>query len=77
VYFAWGVVGIFDFVLSFIDSFLGKITRRRNSQQRKKPEMILSATDLIHMDISKMSELEFTIAMIKLLAGLEKKHKRH
>ena len=48
------------------------MTRRRNSQQNKEPEIILSATDLIRMDISKMSALEFRITIIKLLAGLEK-----
>ena len=48
------------------------MTRRRNSQQKKETEVILSATDLINMDISKMSELEFRIMIIKLLAGLEK-----
>jgi len=47
------------------------MTRRRNLQQRKEPEVILSATDLINMDISKMSELKFRTMIIKLLAGLE------
>ena len=50
-----------------------KITRGRNSQQNKEPEVILfSATDLIDMDLSKLSEMEFKITIIKLLAGLEK-----
>ena len=70
--FAWVVVNIFDFALLFIHSSVSKITRRRNSQQKKEPEAILSATDLIDMDISKISELEFRITIIKLLAGLEK-----
>ena len=33
---------------------------------------MLFATDLINVDISKMSELEFKIMIIKLLAGHEK-----
>ena len=49
------------------------MTRRRNSQQKKEPEVILSATDLINMDISKMSEMEFRTTIIKLIAGLGKK----
>lgn len=48
------------------------MTRRRNSQQTKEPEVLLSATDLINMDISKMSGLEFRITTIKLLSVLEK-----
>ena len=41
----------------------------------KEPEVILLATiisNLIDMDINKMSELEFRITIIKLLARLEK-----
>ena len=34
--------------------------------------VILSATYIINMVISKMSELEFRIMIIKLLIGLEK-----
>ena len=48
------------------------MTRRRNSQQKKVPEVTLSAKDLIDMDISKMSELECRLTIMKLLAGLEK-----
>ena len=48
------------------------MTRRRNAQQKKEPEVIFFATDLIDMDISKISGLEFKITIIKLLAGLEK-----
>ena len=51
------------------------MTRKRNSQQMKEPEVILLATiisNLIDMDINKMSELEFRITSIKLLARLEK-----
>ena len=69
------MVDIFYLVHLFIHSSLGKMTRRRNSQQNKEPEVILSATDLIDIDISKMSEVEFRITITKLQAGLEKKHK--
>lgn len=50
------------------------MTRRRKSHQKKVrvKEVILSAIDLIDMDISNMSEIEFRLMIIKLLAGLEK-----
>ena len=51
------------------------MTRRRNSKQKKEPEVILSTIDLIDKDTSKMSEIEFRVATIKLLAGLEKRTK--
>ena len=61
------------------------MTRRRNSQQKKEPEVILSIIDLTDMDINEISELEcseynileFRIMVIKLLARLEKNHRRH
>ena len=34
--------------LSPIHSFMGKVTRRRDSQQKKDKEVTLSATDLMH-----------------------------
>ena len=48
------------------------MTRKKNSQQKKEPDVIFSATDWMDMDLSKMSETEFRIAIIQLLAGLEK-----
>ena len=51
------------------------MTRRRNSQQKKEAEVILLTIYLIDMDISKISELEFRIMIIKLLARLEKSMK--
>lgn len=48
------------------------MTRRRNSEQKKEPKIIFPATDLINMDISKMSEMEFRITIIKSLLELEK-----
>ena len=41
----------------------------------KKRARGTTARDLISMGLSKMSELEFTITIIKILAGLEKKHR--
>ena len=47
------------------------MTKRKNSP-KKIQEAVLTARDLINMDISKMLELEFRIAIIKIPAGLEK-----
>uniref|UniRef100_A0A452VDF0 ubiquitinyl hydrolase 1 n=2 Tax=Ursus TaxID=9639 RepID=A0A452VDF0_URSMA len=49
-----------------------KMTRRKNSPQKREQEAVLTDRDLISMDISKMSELEFRITIIKILAGLKK-----
>jgi len=46
--------------------------RMRNSQQRKEPETMASATELTDMDIRKMSDIEFRVALMKSLARLEK-----
>ena len=48
------------------------MTRRRKSQQRKEPETVSSATEQMDMDISKMSEIEFRIVIIKSIVRLEK-----
>ena len=48
------------------------MTKWKNSPQKKEQEAVLTARDLINMDISKMSELEFRTMIIKILAGLEK-----
>jgi len=44
---------------------------------QREQEAVLTARDLISMDLSKMSELEFSVTIIKILAGLEKKRRRH
>ena len=49
------------------------MTRQKNSLPKKKNKR----QHLISMDISKMSELEFRRMIIKILAGLEKKQRRH
>ena len=71
-----GHVDIFDSAHSYSHSALDKITRRKNSPQKKEPEVELSSTDLMEIDLSKTSEIEFRIAIIKLLVGLGKKHIR-
>ena len=51
---------------------MGKVTRGSHSQQKKEPQVTLSATDLMHTVLSKISELELRMTITKLLAGLEK-----
>ena len=58
-------------------SSLGRMTGQKNSPQKREQEAVLTASDLISMDISKMSELVFRMTIIKILAELEKKHRRH
>ena len=48
------------------------MTGLRNSPQKKKQGVVLTARDLINMDISKMCELQFKTAIIEILAGFEK-----
>ena len=43
------------------------MTRRKNSPQKKEPKVILSATDLMDMDLSNMSEIKFRGTIITLL----------
>ena len=53
-------------------SALNKMTRRKNSPQKKELEVILSATILLDMDLSTMSETQFRDTIIKLLVALKK-----
>ena len=53
------------------------MTKWKNSPQKIEQEAVPTARDLINTDFGKMSELEFRITIIKILAGLEKKHRRH
>ena len=47
--------------------------RRRNPpQQRKDNESVSSATELMDMDITKLSEMEFRVTMVKVMCRLEK-----
>ena len=42
---------------SYSHSALDKMTRRKNSPQKKELEGILSATDLMDMDLSNMTDI--------------------
>ena len=47
--------------------------RRRNPpQQRKDNESVASTTELMDMDINKLSEVEFRVTMVKMICRLEK-----
>ena len=49
------------------------MTRRRSPpQQRKDDESLASATELMDMDIAKLSEMEFRVTMIMMMCRLEK-----
>uniref|UniRef100_A0A7N5P291 L1 transposable element RRM domain-containing protein n=1 Tax=Ailuropoda melanoleuca TaxID=9646 RepID=A0A7N5P291_AILME len=49
------------------------MTRRRSPpQQRKDNESVASATELIHMHVSQLSEMEFRATMVKMMSRLEK-----
>ena len=76
VYFSGVVVAILVFC-SFVHLFFyeqNDKTEKLISPERTK--VVMTVRDLISMDISKMLELEFRITIIKILAGLEKKHRR-
>ena len=47
------------------------MTRWKNTPQEKE-ETVPMARDLVNVDISNMSEIEFKMTLIKMLAGLEK-----
>lgn len=69
------MVDIFDSAHSFSHSTLDKITRKKNSPQKKESETILSATELQNLDLNTMSESQFRSTIIKLLVALEKNSK--
>ena len=49
------------------------MTRRRSPpQQRKDNESVASATELMDMDITKLSETEFRVTMVKMMCRFEK-----
>ena len=47
------------------------MTKRKNSPQKELQE-VATANELIKTDISNIMEQEFTLIVIKLIAGLEK-----
>ena len=66
------MIDIFDSAHSYSHSALDKMTRRKNSLQKKELEVILSATEFLDVDLNTMSEIQFTNRIIKLLVALEK-----
>ena len=54
------------------------MTRRRNPpQQRQDNESVASATERVNMDITKSSEMEFRVTMVKMMYRLEKSIKKN
>ena len=41
------------------------MTRQRNSPQKEEQEIVLTARDIMNMDISNMSELEFKTIILR------------
>ena len=66
------MVDILDSAHSYSNSALSKITRKKNSPQKKDSETVLSATDLKNLDYNSMSQSQFRSTIIKLLVALEK-----
>ena len=66
------MVDILDSACSYTHSALRKMTRRKNSPQKKGSETVLSVTELQNMDFNSMSESQFRNTIIKLLVALEK-----
>ena len=66
------MVDIFDSAHSYSHSALDKMTRRKNSPQKKEPETVLPAIELQNLDLNMMSEIQFRSTIIKLLVALEK-----
>ena len=48
------------------------MTRWKNSPQKKEQKAIPKARNLINTDIGNISDLEFRMKILKVLAGLEK-----
>ena len=66
------VVDILDSACSYSHSTLSKMTRRKNSPQKKESETVLSPTELQNLDYNSMSESQFRSTIIKLLVALKK-----
>ena len=69
------MVDILYSAYSFSHCALSKMTRKKNSPQKKESKIVLSATELQNLDYNLMSESQFRRTIIKLLVALEKKHK--
>lgn len=57
------MVDILDWFHTLTHSCMGRMIRRRKSQQRKEPQVTFSDTELIDMDISKFSDMEFRVTI--------------
>ena len=66
------MVDIFDSAHSYSHSTLEKMTRRKNSPQKKELEALLSGIELLNVDLNMMSKIQFRSKIIKLLVPLEK-----
>ena len=66
------MVDILDSAHSYSHSALGKMTRQKNSPQKKQSETVLSPTELQNLDYKSMSESQFKSTNIKPLVALEK-----
>ena len=66
------MVYILDSAHSYSHSALSKMTRKKNSPQKKESETVLSDTELQNLDYNLMSESQFRGTIIKLLVALEK-----
>ena len=66
------MVDILDSSHSYSHSALNKMTRTKNSPQKKEAETVVSATELQNLDYNSMLESQFRSTIIKLLVALEK-----
>ena len=49
------------------------MTRKRSPpQQRKDNESVASDTEIMDMDVTKLSEMEFRVTMVMMMCRLEK-----
>ena len=52
------MVHSFDSARSYSHFALDKMTRRKNSPQKEEPGAVLSATELLNVDLNTMSEIQ-------------------
>ena len=66
------MVDILDSACSYSHSALRKMSRKKNSLQKKESETVLFPTELQNLDYNSMSEGQFRSTILKLLVALEK-----
>ena len=66
------MVDILDATHSYSHSALSKMTRKKNSPQKKESETVLSSTEIQNLDYNSMSDSHFRSTIINLLVALEK-----